>query len=67
MQPLQLAGDKSRRIKGAYILSSTRPFASEAAQRAKQRGYRYRELLSAGHDVMVTQPRELAKILNELA
>jgi len=65
-QPLRLAGDKSR-VKGAYILCSTRPFASEAAQRAKQRGYRYRELLSAGHDAMVTQPRELTKILNELA
>jgi len=65
-QPLQLAGDKSRQIKGAYILCSTRPFATEAAQRAKQRGYRYRELLSAGHDAMVTQPRELTKILNEL-
>jgi len=65
-QPLQLAGDKSRQIKGAYILCSTRPFAREAAQRAKQRGYRYRKMLSAGHDVMVTQPRELTKILDEL-
>ena len=66
-QPLKLIDDKSGRLKGAYILCSTRPFAKEAAQRAKQRGYRYRELLSAGHDVMVTQPRELTKILNELA
>jgi len=65
-QPLQLADDRSRRIKGAYILCSTFPFATEAAQRAKQRGYRYREMLSAGHDVMVTQPRELTKVLNEL-
>ena len=66
-QPLKLADDKSRRIKGAYILCSGRPFAGEAAQRAKQRGYRYRELLSAGHDAMITQPRELTKILIELA
>jgi pimeloyl-ACP methyl ester carboxylesterase len=66
-QPLTLADDKSRRIKGAYILCSTRPFASEAAQRAKQRGYRYRELESAGHDAMMTQPRELTKILIDLA
>jgi len=65
-QPLRLADDRSRRIKGAYILCSTFPFATEAAQRAKQRGYRYREMLSAGHDVMVTQPRELTKVLNEL-
>ena len=36
-------------------------------QRAKQRGYRYRELMSAGHDAMITQPRELTKILIELA
>ena len=62
-----LGSRAGRQIKGAYILCSTRPFASEAAQRAKQRGYRYRELLSAGHDVMVTQPRELAKMLNDLA
>jgi len=67
MQPLQLAGDKSRQIKGAYILCSTRAFASEAAQRAKQRGYTFRELMSAGHEAMVTQPRELATILNDLA
>ena len=66
-QSLRLSGDTSHRIKGAYILCSTRPFAGEAAQRAKQRGYRYRELLSAGHDAMVTQPRELATIVNELA
>ena len=65
-QPLRLAGEKSRRIKGAYILCSARPFAGEAAQRAKQRGYRYRELLSAGHDAMVTQPRELTNTLNGL-
>ena len=62
-QPLKLADDKSRKIKGAC---SSRPFAGEAARRAKQRGYRYRELVSAGHDAMVTQPRELTRILNEL-
>ena len=66
-QPLKLTDDKSRRIKGAYILCSTRPFAAEAAGRAKQRGYRYRELESAGHDAMITQPRELTKILIGLA
>lgn len=66
-QPLRLADDKSRRIKGAFILCSNRPFAVEAAQRAKQRGYAYRELLSAGHDAMVTRPRELTTILNDLA
>jgi pimeloyl-ACP methyl ester carboxylesterase len=66
-QSLQLAHDESRQIRGTYILCSTRPFATEAAQRAKQRGYRYRELLSAGHDVMMTQPRELTKVLNDLA
>lgn len=66
-QPLRLADDRSRRIKGTYILCSTRPFAGEAAQRAKQRGYRYLELLSAGHDVMMTQPRALATVLMDLA
>jgi len=66
-QPLKLADDKSRRIKGAYILCSTWPFAGEAARRAKERGYRYRELTSAGHDAMITQPHELTQILIELA
>jgi pimeloyl-ACP methyl ester carboxylesterase len=53
-------------LKGAFILCSQRADFREAAERAKQRGYRYRELLSASHDAMVTQPRELTKILIEL-
>ena len=66
-QPLQLRGNSLSAIKGAYILCTQRADFREAAERAKQRGYRYRELPSAGHEAMVTQPRELARVLVELA
>ena len=66
-QPLQLSGRGLSAIKGAYILCSQRADFREAAERAKQRGYRYRELSSAGHDAMMTQPRELATVLMDLA
>jgi pimeloyl-ACP methyl ester carboxylesterase len=65
-QPLQLHGNSLSAIKGAYILCTQRADFREAAERAKQRGYRYHELPSAGHDVMVTRPRELARLLMEL-
>jgi hypothetical protein len=38
----------------------------EAADRAERQGFRHRELLSAGHDAMITQPKELATLLLEL-
>ncbi len=66
-QPLRLHGNSLSTIKGAYILCTQRADFREAAERAKHLGYRYRELPSAGHDVMVTQPRELARLLMELA
>ena len=34
-----------------------------AAERARQRGFKYRELLDAGHDAMITQPAELVRLL----
>jgi hypothetical protein len=44
-----------------YIQSTKAPFFAEISVRAKQRGTRYRELMTAGHDVMITQPTELAR------
>jgi hypothetical protein len=38
----------------------------EATERAKRIGYRFRELLSAGHDTLIAQPDELAGILLDL-
>jgi len=64
--PLHLTNGATGAIKGAFILcTKAGPFA-EAGERAKQRGYRYVELLSGGHDVMVTQPNALAKTLQGL-
>ena len=51
------------RIPKTYIqCTESRPF-KEAATRAKEKGYRYHALPSAGHDAMITQPKELAQIL----
>ena len=66
LQPLQLSGSGTRPKTNAFILCTKPSRFVESAERAKQLGFRYRELLSGGHDVMVTQPRELATILMAL-
>jgi hypothetical protein len=54
-------------FKRTYVRTSESPFFLEAASRVKDRPeWQYRELL-AGHDSMVTQPGDLAKLLLELA
>ncbi len=50
-------------IPGTYIQCSEAPFFKDAATRAKKKGFRYHDLLSAGHDAMITQPEDLAQIL----
>lgn len=50
-----------------YILSSRRPHYLAAVERARTRGFSIVEVPGAGHDVMVTQPAELAKALLRLA
>jgi pimeloyl-ACP methyl ester carboxylesterase len=64
-QPLELAtpADDLRR---AYLLTTNDTFVPHA-ERAKQAGFDYAELLSAGHDAMVTQPAALVEILLNLA
>lgn len=64
-QPVSIAADISARVPHTFILCTKGPQFVAAAERAKQRGYRYRELLSAGHDAMISQPGELAKLLVE--
>lgn len=59
-QPVALSAD---RIPRTYIQCTEAPFFAEAATRAKAKGYRYNALLTAGHDAMITQPKELAQIL----
>jgi len=63
LDPLHLTNEAPSSIKGTFILcTKVGPFAA-AAERAKQRGFRYVELTSGGHDVMVTQPNALSKTL----
>jgi pimeloyl-ACP methyl ester carboxylesterase len=50
-----------------FIQCTTAPFFSEAAERAKQRGFRSYELWNGGHDVMITQPQALARLLEGIA
>ena len=65
-EPVELATDSGKSLRQSYIHLTEAPFFTEAATRAKKHGFRLRELFSAGHDAMVTQPEELAKILLEL-
>ena len=62
-QPLQLAVHPAKTLRQTYIQVSSSPIFAEAAARAKAQGFGSYELLSAGHDAMITQPKELAKIL----
>jgi hypothetical protein len=65
-EPVHLSADKNGSLTRTFIQCTKAPFFAEAADRARQQGFRSRELLSAGHDAMITQPNELAKILIEL-
>lgn len=65
-QPVQLATNPDKALKHTYIHLTKGPPFEEAAGRAKKQGFRFYELFAAGHDAMVTQPKELAKILFEL-
>lgn len=61
---LSAADDES--LQRTYIQCTRAPWFAEAADRAKQHGFRSRELPLAGHDAMITRPDELASILLEL-
>lgn len=60
-QPLALSSQTG--IPKTYIQCTEAPPFKEAATRAKGKGYSYHALLSAGHDAMITQPKELAEHL----
>lgn len=64
-QPVRIASDISARVPHTFILCTKATQFVAAAERAKQRGFRYKELLSAGHDAMISQPAGLAKLLVE--
>lgn len=62
-QPVRYATEQPRSFKQTFIQCTQAPFFTEAGEWARQQGFRYLELFSAGHDAMVTQPEELAKML----
>ena len=62
-QPVQLSAGRQPGLKQAFIQCSAAPFFAEAGERARRQGFRYRSLLSAGHDAMISQPRQLASLL----
>ena len=61
--PAQLSLDNTASLRRSFIQCTKAPFFSEAAERAKREGFRFRELFVAGHDAMITEPQALASIL----
>jgi pimeloyl-ACP methyl ester carboxylesterase len=66
-QPIQLASQRYESLPKTFIQLTESPWFVEAAERAKRQGFRSYELLSGGHDAMISQPRELSQILLEVA
>ena len=66
-QPLRFATPAAAAVQRSYVLSSDRAHYVEAAQRAQSQGFRLVNVPGAGHDVMVTRPKELADALLNLA
>ena len=64
-QPVRISADVSTHVPHAFILCTKANQFAAAAERAKQQGFKYLELLTAGHDAMISQPAELAKLLME--
>jgi pimeloyl-ACP methyl ester carboxylesterase len=64
-EPVRISADISTRVPHTFILCTKANQFAAAAERAKQRGFKYREILTAGHDAMISQPKELAKLLME--
>ena len=64
-EPVRISADVSGRVPHTFILCTKAAQFAAAAERARQRGFKYQEMLTAGHDAMITQPAELAKLLME--
>ena len=64
--PVHLSRGRNQSLRRSFLQCTKAPFFEEAAQRAKDQGFRTRELLDAGHDAMITRPDALAKVLLEL-
>ncbi len=67
VEPVSAPEETLAPLDRVYILSSRRPHYLAAVERARARGFSIVEVPGAGHDVMVTQPAELADALLRLA
>jgi len=65
-QPVQLSPEEQRALPKTFVRCSETPWFVEAAERARRQGFGVHEILSAGHDAMITQPEELSRVLLEL-
>jgi pimeloyl-ACP methyl ester carboxylesterase len=66
-QPLHAPARTLAGVRRTYLLSSRRAHYLEASQRAQAQGQALVHIPGAGHDVMVTKPRELCEALAALA
>jgi pimeloyl-ACP methyl ester carboxylesterase len=65
-QPAKVSAAGGRSPLGTYILTTRSRWFVEAAERAKRQGYRWHELLEAGHNAMMTQPEKVADLLHQV-
>jgi pimeloyl-ACP methyl ester carboxylesterase len=64
--PAKLVGSSLPPARQSFVQCSETPWFREAGERARRMGFHYRALLTAGHDAMITQPRERVGLLTEL-
>jgi pimeloyl-ACP methyl ester carboxylesterase len=67
MERLTLPADALAGLRSSYIRTTNGEPFEPAARRAAAAGFSVSEMTDAGHDVMVTKPRELAMRLVELS
>lgn len=67
VQQVHISPGVAKKPRRVYLLSSERPHYLSAVERARAQGFDVVHVPGAGHDVMVTQPRELADALLRLA
>jgi pimeloyl-ACP methyl ester carboxylesterase len=62
-QPVRVDEGVIRSLQPSYVHCSAAPWFAAAATRAARAGFRVHALPTAGHDVMLTQPEALARVL----
>lgn len=65
-QPVRMSREAITPSKQHFIQCTRAPFFADAAQRAQRRGFQVQQLLTAGHDVMISDPTALANLLLHL-